>query len=399
MGEGSVWPLPWGQEVLQRLQAAYRSTRDAFERAGKTHDLHPGTEIANYWPFITGCYSGIEQSLKVILASERGLTVEQVLKEKGRKYVTHDLGCLFSELDDTAKQVLEEYYERFRSLHNYIDASNLQQFLNEVSGPRGSGYEKWRYSLVETEGEMPRIGVECMLSMWGATVDLIASRQYPDKERHVVMPDDDLRNAMQASFRDASEDDIEAVNEFVDPHRNALSAVAELLWKDHRGICSETEGSDWMATFLRRTLSAITEESNRSNVSMFITRAKGRSPSGLSVRWNCQRQRFEAIPWNLPERVIDALPCGTQEYFPERYDELLRIIYQEGFSVRENLGGVPTDPKWSCTLVAEKKEESGELLMLKVWAQKFAPYLHIELEGSDAWKTMSIQEWVNRSLW
>ena len=110
-------------------------------------------------------------------------------------------------------------------------------------------------------------------------------------------------------------------------------------------------------------------------------------------------QRFEDVPWNLPERVIDALPCGTQEFFPERYDDLLRNVHQEGFSVRENLGGVPTDPKWSCTLDAEKKDESGELLILKVWAQKFAPYLHIELEGSDSWKTTSIQEWVNRSLW
>ena len=97
--------------------------------------------------------------------------------------------------------------------------------------------------------------------------------------------------------------------------------------------------------------------------------------------------------------MIDALPCGTQEFIPERYDDLLRHVYQEGFSVRENLGGVPTRPKWSCTLVAEKKEKSGDVLILKVWAQEFAPYLHIELEGSDAWKATSIQEWVNRSLW
>ena len=399
MGEPSVWTLPWGQEVLQRLQAAHKSTREAFERAGKTHDLHPGTEIANYWPFITGCYSGFEQSLKVILASERGLTVEQLLKKKGRKYVTHDLGRLFSNIGDSAKQVLDEYYERFQSLHNYIESSNLKQFLSEVSGASGSGYERWRYSLVETDGEMPRMCVECMLSMWGATVDLIASRQYPDTNRHVVMPDDELRDAMQASFHDASDGDIEAVNEFVDPHKNALSAVAALLWKDHRGICTEADGLDWLATFLRRTLSAITEESNRSNVSMFINRARGKSSSGLSVSWNCQRQRFEDVPWNLPKRVIDALPCGTQEFIPERYDDLLRQVYQEGFSVRENLGGVPTDPKWSCTLVAEKKEESEGVLILKVWAQKFAPYLHIELEGSDTWKTTSIQEWVNRSLW
>ena len=342
MGERSVWNLPWGQEVLQRLQTAHKNTQEGFERAPKTRDYHQGTEIANYWPFVTGCYSGIEQSFKVLIASERGLTVNQLIKETGKEYRTHDLGCLFSDIDDSAKQVLDEYYERFQSLHNYIEPSNLQQFLSEISGRSGSGYERWRYSLVETDGEMPRICVECMLSMWGATVDLIASRHYPDTGRHVTMPDDELRDAMKASFSDASDDDIEAVNDFMDPHANALSAVAMLLWKDHRGICTEADGSDWLATFLRRTMSAITEESNRSNVSMFINRARGKFSSGLSVLWNCQHQRFEDIPWNLPKRVIDALPCGTQEFVPEQYDDLLRHVYQEGFSVRENLGGVPT---------------------------------------------------------
>ena len=56
MDDGSAWKLPWGDEVLQRLRTAHRSTtREAFERELKAHDLHPGTEIANHWPFITGC--------------------------------------------------------------------------------------------------------------------------------------------------------------------------------------------------------------------------------------------------------------------------------------------------------------------------------------------------------
>ena len=382
-----------GKEVLQRLRTAHKTTRESFERELKAHDLHPGTEIANHWPFITGCYSGIEQSFKVIIASERGMTVQQLLKDKGRKYLTHDLGCLFSEIDADARQTLDEYFARFQSLHNYIEASNLQQCLNEVSEPRGSGYERWRYSLVETEGEMPRISVVCMLSLWGATVDLIANRQH--RGPHVTMPDDELQDAWHADFKHVSDEDKEALSEFVDPHESALSAVAMLLWKDHRGICSDAEGTDPLAPFLRRTLAAVNEESNRSNVSMFIKRSIGKSPSGLSVRWNCELHRFEDIPWNLPYEVIDALPCGTQKYFPERYDDLLRKVYQEGFSVRENSGGVPTDPEWRCTLVAEKKEESGEMSVLKVWEQTFAPYLHIELQGSDAWKTTCIREWAN----
>ena len=34
--------------------------------------------------------------------------------------------------------------------------------------------------LLRPKHEMPRISVACMLSLWGATVDLIANRQYPD---------------------------------------------------------------------------------------------------------------------------------------------------------------------------------------------------------------------------
>lgn len=399
MDEEIAWTLPWGQEVLQRLRTAHRNTREGFERAPRTRDVHEGTEIANFWPFVTGCYSGIEQSFKVVIAGQRGLTVKQLLKETRRKYLTHDLGCLFAEVDDDARRTLNEYYERFHSLHDDIDVSSLQQFLSDLSEPHGSGYERWRYSLVETEREMPSNRVKCMLSIWGATVELIESRQYPDKGRNVTMPDDELRDALHASFHDASDDDKRALSEFVCPYENALSAVATLLWRDHRGICPEADGSDWLSRFFRRTLSAIADERNRSSVSMFINRAIGKGASGLSVRWNDKTHRFEDVPWNLRYRVIDEVPRGAQKFIPEKYDDLLRIVYQGGFLVRENLGGVATDPKWSCTLVAEKERVSGEMLMLKIWEQKLAPYLHIELEGDDAWRTTSIQELVDRSFW
>jgi hypothetical protein len=77
MDEEIAWTLPWGQEVLQRLRTAHRNTREGFERAPRTRDVHEGTEIANFWPFVTGCYSGIEQSFKVVIAGQRGLTVKQ----------------------------------------------------------------------------------------------------------------------------------------------------------------------------------------------------------------------------------------------------------------------------------------------------------------------------------
>ena len=261
MNEKDSWTLPWGIEVLQRLKTAQRNTKEAFERAPKNRDLHQGTEIANHWAVATLCYSGIEQSFKVTIASERGVTAEQRRKEGGKKYRTHDVGCLFSSMDESARELLSEYYPRFQSLHNYIDLGDLQDFLNQISGPSGSGYERWRYSLVETGRGIPRISVECMLSIWGATVELIESRQYPDRGNDVLMPDDEPRQAVHASFHDATDDDIESLNDSTDQHSSDLSAIAELLWKRRRGIRSEADGADWLSRFLCRTLSMLAEES------------------------------------------------------------------------------------------------------------------------------------------
>ena len=385
--EGSAPTLPWGQEVLQRLRTAHKHTRDMFEGAVDIRDFHQGTEIANYWAFVTLCYSGIVQSIKVLIAYEREVTIEQllILKEAGKwKYRSHDVGRLFSLMDDNARRVLRDYYSRFQSLHNYIDVDNVEEFLNLISGPSGNGYERWRYSLIETEGEIPRISVVCMLSIWSALVALIRSRFSQERrKRGITMPEDEMRKQLRLTSILASGDDLCG---------NALSSVARIFWELHRGICLRTERFDWWSDLLRGAVSST--ENNRSNIAMFISRAIGKCPTGISVRWNDNSQRFEDIPWNLPKRVTDAVPGGAQGFPPEEYDELLRSVYRRGFSVCENLSGIPMAPKWSCTLVAKKKHESGEMLILRVWAQKYAPHLQIELDGSDTWEATPIQDWL-----
>ena len=59
-------------EIVQRLKIAQERTREAYEHTFKGHDLHPGTDIAGAWPFITAAYSGIEQAFKFHIAQANG---------------------------------------------------------------------------------------------------------------------------------------------------------------------------------------------------------------------------------------------------------------------------------------------------------------------------------------
>lgn len=395
MNKNDAWTLPWDREVLERLEAAQKTTSDAFKNRDRGRDLHPGTDIANHWPFITGCYSGVEQSFKATIANHKGLTVEQLLEEDPRKYKNHHLGRLFSWMDEEAKEALNEYYERFQSLHNYIAVSKLQMFLDEISGgPEGKGYERWRYALVDTESKIPRNSVDCMLAIWEATVKVLQLRVNLVKSQSIVMPDQELCRAIYVNFGNMHCEDITALRTLYE--NNELSAVARLLWNDHRGICREADDSDRLSLFLRRKLNAIKCKSDNANVARFITRAVGKDASGLSVRWNAERKRFEDVPWNLPERFADSVPTGAQKYSPKDYDDLLRKIYQEGFDVRENLGRVPDDPKWCCVLEAKRQED--EMRVLRLWAQKYAPYHYVEMEGSDSWKATSVRTWLSDGL-
>ena len=124
-------------EVVQRLATAHERTREAYEDTFKGHDLHPGTEIAGAWPFITAAYSGIEQTFKFLIAAARGQTVEELVttrRPKGSQgYRHHHLGRLFESLEEPVRAQLAEQYRRLRTLHPYIGPATAAEFLNAVS--------------------------------------------------------------------------------------------------------------------------------------------------------------------------------------------------------------------------------------------------------------------------
>ena len=149
-------------EKVQRLLTAHKTTREALESKPVTWELHPGTDIARNWPVITAAYSGLEQTLNYLIADQAGISIPELIDlaappnagidqphARRHPYCTHNLAWLFSKLDAPARDVVRAFYGRFRSQHSYVAVADADKFLNQVSVPRGTGYERWRYTLIE----------------------------------------------------------------------------------------------------------------------------------------------------------------------------------------------------------------------------------------------------------
>lgn len=402
------------REILQRLESAWRRSQGAFEKTETGRDLHAGTQIANWWMFMTAGYSGIEQSFKFIIAAKKGKTVEDLINEKDSPYKTHNLGLLFQKIDKEAKQVLNEYYERFQSLHNYIEIATLRDFLKEVSGAKGKGYEQWRYALIEP-GPIPRSNVDCMLAIWYACVQLITKKQYPNQE--IWMPDRELLQTFESVLQDAWDevyirrqnaemdvpDGIEELNRWLESYDHPINAYADLLWNHHRGKISEYVGDlDWLVELFCEWSERITKPRQngiQTGLLCFADRAKGSTRTGIGVRWNAETNRFENIPWNLDQILAESVP-GTakkvKRVTDETRDKILRKMHKEGFDVKEcrSYGGELEDKKWTCTMVAEKIQASGGKFVLEVWQKAWGADIYVDLKGASSKEANDVQRWI-----
>lgn len=142
-------------EKVQRLLTAHKKTTEVLEGEPVTRELHPGTDIARNWTVITSAYSGLEQTLKYLIAEECELSIEELIDfiapqnaevnelRHGRyPYRTHNLVLLFLKLQEPTQVVVRDFCQRFRSLHSYIGNTDVDQFLTLISGPKGAGYER-----------------------------------------------------------------------------------------------------------------------------------------------------------------------------------------------------------------------------------------------------------------
>lgn len=402
------------REILQRLESAWKRSQAAFEKTEAGRELDLGTRIANWWMFMAAGYSGIEQSFKFIIATKKEKTIEDLLNGKESPYRTHDLGFLFKKIDKKARQMLNEYYERFQSLHNHIEIATLQDFLKEVSGARGKGYEKWRYALIEL-GPIPRSNVDCMLAIWYASVQLIEKRLYPS--RAIWMPDRELLRTFEDVMQDAWDevyvrrqsaemsvpDDAKELDKWSESYDHPINAYAELLWNYHRGLISRyVAGSDWLVELFSEWSERITrpsQDGTQTGLLCFAGRAKGNTRTGLGICWNVEKNRFESIPWNLDEILAESVPDTAKKIervTDETRDKILRKMHREGFDVREcrSYGGELEDKKWSCTMVAEKMQASGEKFVLEVWQKVWGADIYVDLKGASSKEADDVQKWM-----
>ena len=88
--------------------------------------------MAQQWLTIGATYSGIEQTLKYLIALHKDLTVDELLAANGivenpgeepeqrTRYRIHELGTLFSRLDRQTTEAVEHDYAVWQSLYDYL---------------------------------------------------------------------------------------------------------------------------------------------------------------------------------------------------------------------------------------------------------------------------------------
>ena len=134
---GDALPMSGDQrlEKVQRLLTAHRKTKEVVENEPVSWELHAGSDIARKWPVITAAYSGLEQTLKYLIAEEKGKGIAELIRrENGKRslYETHNVAWLFSELENPTQEVVRDFYGRYQSLHSYITVETVDEFLRMV---------------------------------------------------------------------------------------------------------------------------------------------------------------------------------------------------------------------------------------------------------------------------
>ena len=402
-------------EIVQRLKTAYKRTREAYEDTFKGHDLHPGTEIAGAWPFITAAYSGIEQTFKFHIAEAHGQTVEELVATRGPKgakgearypYRHHNLGRLFVCLEEPIRVALAEQYRQFRTLQPYIQPATAGEFLNVVSAEDGRGYERWRHSLKAPEKKIQTNSAEALLSIWDIAVQLSEtgrrgwrlrgvyeqlSEVFAWRLEEIVEKLNMERVGKGLPFHDVRRESIE----WMSAHGGPLNAFAELTHRAQRGLLPDAD-ADGLSAFFGESLKAwvlardggVVEA--RSDVRAFVARATGYRGPGQGVRWNRETNGFEDVPWELDQITADELPPGgfrfEEDYRGTRRHQKKSWVFGRGFEVKENHPAQDDMPagKWLCTLCGEKAVATGGKLIVRFWQHADdEDGFHVDVDGGE----------------
>lgn len=205
LGEGVV-ACEEGHEtfnaVATKCEQACRILTDLYQRNPMHRDLVPSYEALQAWPFIVTAYSGIEQSIKVLLKMSR-------IEYPSNGRAGHRLDKLFDKLPDIEQTIIRKSFDVYQSLHYYIDFASVDDFLRSISVGFGStGYDDWRYLLMDFQASLvsARVPVNhagAMLEVWAALADILVAKTVVDHRLNTVA--DRIDHGITSCINDTSD--------------------------------------------------------------------------------------------------------------------------------------------------------------------------------------------------
>ena len=367
------------------------------------NELLGDVQLGQEWPTISAAYSGIEQTLKFLIALDKGLTVDELLVKDGivenpeeepnrrTKYLIHKLGTLFSRLDSGTRDIVEQEYAIWQSLYDYIPICRCADFLGHIQGDSDQGHLDWRYCLIQGKSPLQN-SADAMLAIWALLVRRCEARAgHPHRSGTRTANEevaDGLSEYLEAACTDADTWAVEN-NKPIDsltaeyagwvPTKTSLiNNMATLLGHCSRyGHVPEDEGSEsWtyvLAHCVRRLMHDVRQE-RRGPLFTFVRRVLGDFPTGASVRWNPDAHLFENVPWPLQCETSEQQPVGaTRVESEDNADGRLRDIWHhariDGYEVKETrrFAANRLDDRWYLRMRVFDRVQGTEQACFSVW--------------------------------
>ena len=223
-------------------------------------DLSPEYMAMQMELFVTPCYNGIEQALKLVLMTE-GASADQLRSKYG-----HDLVKLFRAIGQDARDHIELHFLEHRSLHNYDSGSasteTAEEFIAHVnSGEDQVGSLEWRYFQLDGIDGLPPVHIWSMYEIWGAVCCWVQQSVLEIDSCSCLSHRLERRFLGEFTRRTIEGWTVDELNDWI-RHKDgsALAAFIDLLVKVDRDLLDAVEAPDSLRTMLGETAGEALEQ-------------------------------------------------------------------------------------------------------------------------------------------
>ena len=370
-----------------RLDSAYTQTRDLSETRPWAHEIVRDYGLGQDWPIVTAAYSGIEQTLKFLIALDRDITIQELIAIPG--FRTHRLAFLFDHLSCENQRAAQRCYARWQSLHSHVNVTTCEEFLQLLEEDDGGGYQNWRYCLTQDRPPVAN-SADAMLAIWAALL-----RRAPDIPFPLGEVDDEVANRLHEALETACSNEerrriergeealsiYEDWDRWVRSHTHPLDAMAQALshYGSYCDVPDDVGGQPWrnaLRNCLRDLRHQAGQKLKRGSLHTFTRRASGWFPNAASIRWNGDEQRFEDVPWSLESESMDEPPPQSQivQYRNSTIARLRRLpnlARSRGYLLKETQAfawrAAHSDRTWHLRLRLFDCAEGAERPRLSIW--------------------------------